>query len=206
MNFFNKVAKAELDRATQQLLELETKKKRLEIERDQIALELDNQKKRMDMVLEQERHKQTLKLQSEVAVFEREREIWKKEKADLEARYKRENEEFENRLKKDFEIKLTEAVTLTKLESQQLIKQAELDKERKISELQVEMAQKIAVIQEEESKNHYNKLTQAFETMQLHGDKNTKFVQELALKILDKTPSSKVGVDVNVEGPKQLTN
>lgn len=79
----NRVAKAQIDNATRQILELEAVKKRLELDKDSIQIELANVKKRQQMVLEEEVHKQKLVLESEKAVFDRERKIWDKEKLEL---------------------------------------------------------------------------------------------------------------------------
>lgn len=200
----NKVAQVQLDKATEQILQLETQKKRLEMDMTSINLELENSRKRNQMTLEEATHKVKLQLESEKAVFERERKIWDKEKTELLEKSKREREEFEERLKKDFEIKLQEAVTLTKLEMQQKVAQTSVDKEREICKLQTEHAKAVSEMQQSESLKFYDKLTNAFQEMQLNGDKNSKFVQELALKLIDKTPSSKTSVDVNVDSVRQL--
>jgi DNA-directed RNA polymerase subunit F len=99
-------------------------------------------------------------------------------------------------LKKDSEIKMLEAISLTKIESQQAIAQARVDAEREINKVRTEMAEKVAKIQGEESEKFYNKLTEAFQEMQLNGDKNSKFVQEMALRILDKTPTANVDLSI----------
>jgi hypothetical protein len=194
--FFNKVAKAQLDRATTQLLELEAAKKRLEIEKDQINLELQNLRTKMQMEIEKETHKQKLAMDSKTAIFDREKEIWNTEKKELLEKSTRERLEFEDRLKKDSEIKMLEAISLTKIESQQAIAQARVDAVREINKVRTEMAEKVAKIQGEESEKFYNKLTEAFQEMQLNGDKNSKFVQEMALRILDKTPTANVDLSI----------
>jgi len=79
----NKAAKTKMKKSTAQVLELEGIKKKLEIDRDQITLELENMKKRQNMKIEEEAHKHRLKLESERAIFDREKEIWKKEKQEL---------------------------------------------------------------------------------------------------------------------------
>lgn len=195
--FGNKVAKIKIDKSTEQVLELEAQKKRLEMERDQIQIELQNQKKREGMKLEEEAHKQKLKLQEETAVFNREKLIWEKEKQELIDRAGRERKEFEETHKKQSELQLQEAVTLTKLESQQKIKQAEIDKSREVNEVRTTAAEELSKVKSELAEDYYNKLTAAFQDIQMNGDKNSKFVQELALKVFDRVPSSDVRVDVN---------
>lgn len=209
--FGNKVAQTKIDKSTEQVLELEAQKKRLEIERDQISLELDNQKRKFQMSLEEEKHKQKLDLESKNAIFAREKEIWKAEKEELVARAEREKKEFEEHLKKQHDITLQEAVTLAKLDSQQKVKQAELDRDRQITELRTQHAEALSKLRSESAENHYNKLTEAFQEIQLNGDKTSKFVQELALKMVDGFPKgtrTDIGVNVNqpaLEAPKVVS-
>lgn len=191
-----KAASIKLDRSTQEVLELEATKKRLEIELSQIRLELDNQKKREAMKLEEESHKNKLELQEKTALFERERKLFDMEKKEL-----------EERLKKEFELKAQEAVVLTRLESQQQVKQTELDKDRALNAQQAKFNEDLSKVKTEMAESYYKKLTEAFQEIQLNGDKNTKFVQELALKVFDKMPAahSKFNVDVNTQPALALT-
>lgn len=196
----SKVAQVKIDSSTAEILELATQKKRLEMERDQIALELDNVKSREKMKLEVENHKHTLKLQEEKAVFERERKVWEVEKKELEARAKREKEEFETRLKADTDLKMQEAVTLTKLDAQQKVIQTQVDKDRVINDLKTSHSEQMAKVKTGLAEEYYEKLTVAFQEIQMNGDKNSKFVQELALKIFDQAPKQRqeFGFDVNM--------
>jgi len=197
-------ANNKIDKSTEQVLELEAQKKRLEMEREQISLELQNIKQRQEMNIEKEKHKHSLALASEKAVFEREKEIWAKEKAELLDRAEREKSEFEATLAQKFELKTQEAVTLTKLEAQQLVKQAELDKERAISELRAEQAEEISALEATKSEEYYKKLTEAFADIQMNGDKNSKFVQELTLQMLNKMPTPQIGVGVSVDSKSDV--
>lgn len=201
MGFFDRSedpAESKISRSTSQVLELEAVKKRLEMERDQINLELENLRSRMEMDIEKEQHKHGLALDSERAVFDREKKIWEKEKQELTDRAVRDKEEFEKYLTKDLEIKHNEAITLIKLESQQKIKQAELDRDRGINDLKTEHAEELSTMKSELAEDYYNKLTKAFQEIQLNGDKNSKFVQDMAMKIMDRVPASRteIGVDV----------
>lgn len=200
MFFKSKVAKVKIDKSTEQVLELETQKKHLEIERDQISLELQNTKSRETMKLEVENHKHTLKLQEEKAVFERERKVWETEKKELEERAKREKTEFETRIKADNELKMQEVTTLTKLDSQQKIMQLAVDKDRDFNALKTAHSEELSKVRTDLAEQYYEKLTVAFQDIQMNGDKNSKFVQELALKIFDQAPKNRTefGVDVNV--------
>lgn len=202
--FTSKQAKEKIDRSTTQVLELVEQKKRLEIDRDQIQLELQNLQKKKDMQLEEEAHKHKLRIQEEQAVFSREKKVWEIEKQELLDRSKREQREFEDRLKKDYDIKIQETVTLTKLESQQLVKQAELDKNREVNELRTKSSEEISKVRTELAEEYYNKLTTAFQEIQLKGDVNSRFVQDLALKMFDKVPTSESRFAVDINTNKQL--
>lgn len=194
--FGSSVARSKIDSQTAQVLELEASKKRLEIDREQIALELDNQKKRFQMKLDEEKHVQKLAYEEKKAVFDREKAVWEAEKKEITGRNERERKEFEERLTKTQELKLTEAVTLAKLDSQQQVKQAELDRDRQISELRTKHAEDLAKVKSDTAEEYYKKMTSAFTEIQLNGSKDSKFVQELALKMFDSIPRG--GADFNV--------
>lgn len=199
-NSAGKAKAMKIDSQTAQVLELETQKKRLEMESETIKLELNNSRTRFDMMLEQERHKQKLAFDEKSAVFDREKKVWATEKQEILDRGARDKSEFEERLKKDHELKLTEAVTLAKLDSQQKVKQAELDRDRQITELRTEHAEELSKVKSDTAEEYYKKLTHAFTEIQLNGSKDSKFVQELALKMFDSMPrggSFDLGVNVN---------
>ena len=66
-------------------------------------------------------------------------------------------------------------------------------------------AKEVAELQASESEKYYNKITEAFQEIQMHGDKNSKFVQELALKVFDKVPMARTEVGIDINAPKQLS-
>lgn len=199
---FSKAAKAKIDRSTEQILELESQKKKLELDKDQVSIELDNMRKRNDMKLEEERHKQKLVLETEKAVFDREKKIWEVEKKELIEKNEKNRKEFESQLKRELDLSHQEALTLLKLESQQMIKQAELDKQREVNELKAEVATKIAAIQGSEAEKYYSKLTAALQEISVHGDHNSKFAKDLALKLFDRMPTQNSETKVTVDVPK----
>lgn len=204
MFFKSKAVKNKIDKSTEQILELEAGKKRLEIEMEQIRLDLANQKKREDMKLEVEAHKHHLKLQEEKAVFDREKRVWEIEKKELQDRAARDKKEFEDRLKADSDLKMQEAITLMKLESQQKVKQTELDKDRSLNQLETVHSTELSKVKSDLAEEYYRKLTSAFQDIQMNGDKNSKFVQELALKVFDRVPTTRSEVGVEVSNVPQL--
>ena len=195
-------AKIKIKKSTSELLDLEVEKKRLQADKENIQLELENLKKRMRMEIEEEKHKHNLKLESEKAVFDREKTIWEKEKQELVDRAEREKNEFEKTLRADLEIEHKETVTLLKLESQQKIKQAELDKDRAVNDLKTKHAEELAKVKSDTAEEYYSSMTEAFQDLQMNGDKNSKFVQELALKVFDKLPTARTEVGVDVSTPR----
>ncbi len=190
---YGKVAKAKIDKSTAQILELEAQKKSLELDKDNLALELTNLKRKVEMEMELERHRQKLALEGERAVFTREKAVYEVDK-----------KEMEDRLKREMELSKTEAITLMKLESQQKIKQTEIDTQRTINELKALHTEELAKVRTSSAEEYYKRLTAAFQDLQVNGDKNSRFIQDLALKMFDKVPSPSVGVDVTMSNVPKL--
>jgi hypothetical protein len=71
--------------------------------------------------------------------------------------------------------------------------------------LKTQHAEDLAKVRAETAEEHYKKLTSAFQEMQMHGDKNTKFVQELALKVFEKVPTPRAEFGIDVNATQQLT-
>ena len=84
----------------------------------------------------------------------------------------------------------TETITLLKLDSQQKITQGKIDHEREL--LAVDKKAKDEVVNEKArlAKEYYDKMTQSFTDLQMHGDRNTRFVEAMALKMIDKAPAN----------------
>lgn len=199
--FGNKVAKNKISSSTGKVLDLEVEIKRLEMSRDQIKLELDNQKSRNEMALEKDRHQQQLKLSTEMSKFANEREKWDAERKELQVASDKALKELKDTLEREHKITLQEAVSLTKLESQQKIKQAELDRDREVNKIRMEQAEALAKVRADSAEETYKKLSNFIEEVATKGDKNTKFVQEMALIMMKGAPQPTVGVEVGVNRP-----
>lgn len=174
-----------------QILNLESEKKRLEIQVETMHLELKNKTLSLEMKLKEDAHKQKLSLDEERAKFEREKQIWNEEKQKLLSTHNKEMKEFKEKLEQEFSLKLLEATTLAKLDSEQKTKQSEIDNQRKISEIQVKHIDELSKTKSELNKEYYDRMTSAFQEIQTKGDNNSRFVQELALKIFDRVPTQK---------------
>lgn len=81
-------------------------------------------------------------------------------------------------LKKEHDIKLTEAVTLAKLHAEQEIAKVIKDRDAKFN-----------LTTEKLLKENYDKMTAALDKLHSDGNFMTKYVQELSLKMLEKAPT-----------------
>lgn len=115
----------------------------------------------------------------------------------------------EKDLKKEYEMKQREMVSLLKLESEQKTKQLELDYNRKVEKLQTECERKIAeadvqaskkLLQatEEMTKKHYELLSTELAKLHTEGNTQTKFTQDLALNMLKAIPNPEAKTRVKV--------
>ena len=195
---FNKAAI--LEQKTNEILELASQKKMLQIEINTLHLEVKNSTLSEKMRLEQEAHTQKLLLDDEKASFNRQKVVWTEEKALLIKKHKEDQDDFMKKVQSNFDLKLLEAITLAKLDSEQKLKQSNLDSHREITELKIKNIEEISKAKTDANVEYYDKMTEAFTDMQLNGDKNTKFVQEMALAIFNKVPaqSSQLALDVNI--------
>lgn len=132
---------------------------------------------KLRMELAELKQKHQLELEVKQAAFDRAMKNWTEDKERLESKLKQENE-----------IKLTEAVTLTKLESQQRTAQLELDYNRKIEDLKTKNAVALAEYKTKLAEEYHEKLSVALNKLHTEGNVTTKFTQELALKMLEKAP------------------
>lgn len=124
---------------------------------------------KLRMELAELKHKHGLELKEKTADFMLAKREWVLEK-----------EQLLKTLKEEHRLKLTEMVTLTKLEGQQLSKRAELDAESKLnSEIK-----KLTT-------DHYESLKNAMTKLHEEGNVTTRFTQDLALKMLEGMPSNK---------------
>jgi hypothetical protein len=170
-------SKHKLDKSAQEYIELQGKKKELEIETENLKLELANERKKAEMLLVEARHK-----------FALERET-------LDARYKRSHEDFhadkakfEDSLRREYDLKEKETIGLLKLDSEQRSRQAELDRDRAVQELKVKHAEEISKLRSDLATEFYQKMQAELSKLNSEGNANSRFIQELSLKMLDKAP------------------
>jgi len=134
--------------------------------------------------------------------------VWTKKK-ELELELKKLSQDLDHH-KRQEEMRIAEAVQKQrlisneevaniKIETQAQIKEKEANHqlaviqlkgahEKQLSELQIAHAKAMAELEAKYSKEHYNKLSEAMVDLHQHGDKNSQFIQNLALEMVKKTP------------------
>lgn len=125
--------------------------------------------RKLRMELEEVKHKHNLELREMQAQMEIEKRHWQEDRSRELAQ-----------LKKEHELKITEATTLLRLESQQKTKQAELDYQSKLNDAVKRL-----------NDANYDAMTRAMTKLHEEGDKNTRFTQDLALKMIGSMPANK---------------
>lgn len=131
---------------------------------------------RFRMHLEEEMHKYKLRTLELEADITRQKNQW----AEDSSREKK-------KLKDEHDLKLKEIITLTKLDSEQRIKQAELDAARRLNEHSANL-----------NKEYFDKLSAAMTKLHEEGNVTTKFQRDIALEMLK-------GMPKNISETKVLT-
>lgn len=117
--------------------------------------------------------------------FKQEKKNWDEDKSRL-----------VDQLQKEHDLKLKEILTLTKLDSEQKIKQMQLDATRSVDELRNQNIKEMSNLKESLLTDHYNKLSEAMGKLHQEGNHQTKFTQELALKMLEGMPKNSIETKV----------
>jgi len=183
---FKTVKKLVDNKIENEILALHRQKKELEVERDYLTNTLANERAKREMDLAAAEHKSRLELIGAEAGFKRKQSVWEEDKVRLQKALEEDKERQSTILKEDFDRKLNEAISLLKLESEQRIKQAELDCQRRLQHLKEEASKEKMAFQTKLMEEHYKKLNDALVDLHSKGTTTTQFVQELALKMLDK--------------------
>lgn len=188
-----KVMSGRLDRSVEEIVEAQAKRKELELENQRLQMDLENTKRRKERDLDEA----TIK-------FNREKEEWKHDKAKMTREFDEDKRRYNKQLADDFAMKEREAISLLKLDSEQKAKQLELNYQRLIQEKEAANVLEITRLKSDHANDkmefqtktiqeHYEKLSKALNALHTEGNVNTKFVQELALKMLEKP----LGVNVH---------
>jgi len=171
---FNRGKRRQLTNAEKDYVQLQGEIERLKAQKDTMSINLDNDRKVQDMALREEKHAHEL----------------------TKRKYEQDMEQLKDKLEKEHELKMTEATTLNKLESQQKIAQAEIDHKQEVQEMKVKFAKDKAEYESRLNKEYMDKYSEALDELHTKGNITTKFLSDMSLKLLDKTP---VGDKLTIE-------
>lgn len=171
-----------------QIVESVAEKERLKVQIEQARIELVNQKQNQTLELTREKVQWQMKLDNELNQFKIQKESeLAKIRQEKEQALSKQQFDLDQAVKR-VELKSDELLMMKKLEFEQKIKQAELDRDRSILIIKEEYAKKETTLHQDLNANMYGKLSESLVKMSQEGDKNTKFVHELMMKIFDKAP------------------
>jgi len=197
MKMFKKLLAGKLEKTTNELFEIQAQKKEVEVEKQYLEATLKAERTKREMDMEVLEHMSRLALSDASARFSREKAEWEEDRL----RLKKELDEDKARqsliLKEEHDRKLNEAISLCTLDTAQRIKQAEMDFRRQIQELKEKHAEELQQLKTKVSQEkmdlqtkllqeNYDKLNTALVELHSKGTATTQFVQELALKMLEK--------------------
>lgn len=186
MFVFNKAKRQVMDSATRQIVELEAKKKGLEMDIEQVRLKLDNEREGQRMELERVKHSFKLEMDGAKKDLERAKQLFEEDKKRLVSQQQDLHTAEIEKLRKEAEINLMELQSLSKLHSEQKVAEATLAKDKAVQALETKYAKDLAALEGKLAKEYYEKMQAALTELHTHGSTQSKFVQELALKMFDK--------------------
>jgi len=203
--FRRKVDARKYDLVNEQIMELRLKRKELEQEVGTIQA---------DLVLEKKEHRRQLQ-DNELKVnkvhtairddFVREQNQWKEDARRT-----------EKKLQEDHDRKVLEVTSLLKLDHAQQVKQLEIDYKRKLQDQEIahkeEMmtvksnadAEKIK-IQTDLAQKYYDQMHASLSEFHTEGNTTTKFMHEMALKMIDRPVRASLDSTVLVGSPEKET-
>lgn len=211
----SKVHRREREKMTEEILELQKEKGEIGIAKDTLNLELANARKEHDMAVEKEKHIAELektKLQSEVA---RKEKHWIEDKARMEKQFEEDKKETIRKLETDQDTEMFKLKSMAKLESEQQIAQAKLDAKKEVQELEVKHTKAIAILETTHAKefaaaqskmeaDYFEKMKKALNEINMEGNSQTKFSQEIVKHLINSTRPGFTGINVDVGSQKAL--
>jgi len=182
----------QIDKITEEYLQLQGEKRKLEISIDSLKLDLQNKQREQEMALQRAKHEHELKLATAKAELDRAKTLFEEDKKRI-----------ESQLKKDAEIQKQEIVTLTKLDSDQKQAQLRLDFEKQTIEITKKHNEELTTLKIKLEADYYEKLKAALKTLHEEGNASTKFMQELALNMMKQGPvPTSLQIGMNTETTK----
>lgn len=129
-------------------------------------------RRRMDIELLEHEHK--MEMEAASAKFVREKHNWHLDK-DREV----------DHLKRESDLKLKESIVLARLENEQKLKQMELDNKRELEKVKMEYMEQLTQKKSDLIEETYQTLSRSLTKLHEEGNHNSRFTQDLALKMLD---------------------
>lgn len=190
MNLFNRSVqtKHNLDQAAQEYIALQGVKKELEIETQNLRLELENERTRAKMVQERIAHQNKLDKEEAEAKFKR-----------LQDNFAEDKKKFEDNLLRAYENKTNDTVATLKLDYEQRAAKVALDAQvacqsmavdynNQLGQLKMNHVVEISKLKCDLSAEFYSRMQTELAALNKEGNANTKFVNELALAMIEKAP------------------
>lgn len=172
-----------------QIIDAVQDREKLKTDLTTLKIQLENERQQHSLIMNKERAHWQLEREAEKARFDMERQA-ARSNFELERSQATLKEKFETEQAiKRAELKAEETLVLKKLDFEQRIKQAELDKDKSVLVIKEEYAKKETELHQKLHAEMYKKLNDALIQMSAEGDKNTKFVHDLMMKIFDKAPA-----------------
>jgi len=193
-----KKQRQELDKFDKEILEQKAKKKELAMEVEAINLKLRNLETKHRMEMDDKEHSYKVETERRTAEFEREKTKWVHEKEQLIDDNSRDKKIFKEELESKAKIEKDEAMALLRLDSQQKIKQAEIDKDRAVQKVEAEADKKYNDQVLSLNQKYHNDLAEALKKFNTDGNATTKFMQDIALKMLEKAPAPRADMGLQI--------
>ena len=177
--------KMKRDKLNQEILDLELHKQKLEYDVRSIDLSQKQKELESNYKIKETQQKHDLELKRLKHEFEQEKKDWLKEKTDLLTKHEREMAGY----KKEVDAKNLEEVTLEKLKIQQEAAQEKLNLKKEINDLKIEHSNNLAEVKAKAAEEYYDKMRISLDKMNTDGNMQTKFLKELTMQMLDKSPA-----------------
>jgi hypothetical protein len=207
-SWFSAEKSIKLDAKTSQILDLEERKKALEIDIAQLKLKLDTERQEQELKQKEIAHLHSMEMKQAQKEFEEKERVFNAEMQRMKMHLQEDTQREKDRAKKSLdelkvsleskhETSLLELKTLAKLEGQQQAAQLKVDKEREIQKLEAKYQEEISALKTAHAeqlselkstyaKDNYEAMQRVLEEATLKGTDSSRFFQEALLKLTDK--------------------
>jgi hypothetical protein len=168
--FNNENKRKKIKELDKEVIDMQCEVEKLKLQRDTIKQQVE---------LEKEKQEHTFRLKEQK--FEADKINWQ---ADMKA--------LENRLRTESETKLTEAISLGKLDKEQELAKQRYEYDKKIQDIQSKHVQDFSQLESKLAKEYYDKLYEAMERFNREGTVTTNFMSDLVKNVFDKIPPARM--------------